>query len=269
MAIKGKYFPTQAKDEKVFLVIRRHWIIFFDIGLFLAILLVPSIVFLFYFFLAQELFNGNLGNFLIVFLGMYTLTVLGLGLYGFVNYYLDIYIVTNQRIVDIKQNGFFRREIAELHLRQIQDIEAEVEGFLPTFFHYGEIHIQTAGERENFIFQDVPHPYTLAKKIADLHQAQIEPSRHFKSRESFSAREGDIDDYRIEDYQPKAEKDPELDGSYHKEEYSQDDSNTKNESAEVDSGTKGREDFNDEISGTSSNHELSEGEEVTFDDNKN
>ena len=122
---------------------------------------------------------------------------LGLMLYGFVNYYLDVYIVTNKRIVDIKQNGFFRREIAELHLHQVQDVEARVEGFFKTLMHFGTIYIQTAGERENFVFEDVPHPYTLAKQIVELHEAQIESEYEPKIT---NIDNNIVDDYRPEDY---------------------------------------------------------------------
>ncbi len=177
MPIKGKYFPTQVPDEKVFLLIRRHWIFFAITLLFVIFLLTPIIVMIIYWTLNPDLFVGPLGNFLIVFSGIYLLSTWGLVLYGFVNYYLDLYIVTDKRIVDIKQKKFFSREIAELHLHQIQDVEAKVDGFLQTILHFGDIYIQTAGERENFVFQDVPHPYTLEKKIVDLHQAQIESGK--------------------------------------------------------------------------------------------
>jgi len=197
MRIKGKYFPSQESSEKIFLLIRRHWIIFFAIFLFIFILLVPVAILLIYWLSNSDIFSDLLGNFVIIFGSIYTLSVLGLSLYGFVNYYLDVYIVTNRRIVDIKQNGFFRRNIAELHLHQVQDVEAKVEGFFQTLFHFGNIYIQTAGERENFVFEDVPHPYTLTKKIVELHEAQIEseyePKKHL-------GRDQEIDDYRPEDY---------------------------------------------------------------------
>lgn len=75
--------------------------------------------------------------------------------YGFIDYYLDVYIITNERIVNIEQNGFFKREISELHLHQIQDVSAKVNGFLPTIMHYGDVFIQTAAERENFVFANL------------------------------------------------------------------------------------------------------------------
>ena len=197
-----KYFPTQTSGEKVFLLVRRHWIIFFGITSFIFALIIPIVVLVFYWFFAPETFTGMLGNFVIVFAGVYTLAVLALLLYGFVNYYLDVYIVTNERIVDIRQQGFFHREIAELHLRQIQDVKAEVNGFLRTLFHFGDIYIQTAGERENFLFHDVPHPYTLSKKIIQLQKTQIDSERFFSKPKSAQKNNDDniVDDYRPEDY---------------------------------------------------------------------
>ena len=203
--IEGKYFPSQVSGEKVFLLVRRHWIIFFAMAFLLFALIVPIIVLLFYWFFAPETFAGQIGNFVIVFAGVYTLIVLALILYGFINYYLDVYIVTNERIIDIRQHGFFHREIAELHLHQVQDIEAQVDGFFQTLFHYGDIRIQTAGEHENFIFHDVPHPYTLSKKIVELHKAQLESDRLPTNSQSESRRQPfekrqEIDDYRPEDF---------------------------------------------------------------------
>jgi len=104
----------------------------------------------------------------------YALGVLALNLYGFVDYYLDIYIVTNERIVNIVQNGFFKREVSELHLHQVQDVNAAVKGIFPTMFHYGDILIQTAGEKENFIFKSIPHPYRVSRKIIDLLEEALE-----------------------------------------------------------------------------------------------
>ncbi|MCX6810754.1 MAG: PH domain-containing protein [Candidatus Berkelbacteria bacterium] len=197
MPITSKYFPSQISGERVFLLVRRHWIIFVAIAFFITVLLIPILVLIIYWLNSPDIFSGTIGNFVIVFAGIYTLTVWGLLLYGFVNYYLDVYIVTNKRIVDIRQKGFFRREIAELHLHQVQDVDARVEGFFQTLIHFGDIHIQTAGERENFVFQDVPRPYTLAKEIIQLHEAQIESEYEPQIVHHV---EKNVDDYRPEDY---------------------------------------------------------------------
>lgn len=241
------------------MLIRRHWVIFFAIFSFVIILFIPVIILVFYWLANPETFAGELGNFVIIFASMYALAVLGLLLYGFVNYYLDVYIVTNKRIVDIKQNGFLRREIAELHLHQVQDVEAKVEGFFHTLMHFGDIFIQTAGERENFVFEDVPSPYTLAKEIVELHEAQIESEYEIKRRHHRT----DTDDYRPEDFQRPDSGTEESEGGikYLEEEYSRE--NLGVPTGEFDSGAdqpkiqnKSEEKLN----------ELSEGEEVSLDE---
>lgn len=203
MATKDRYFPTQEVGEKIFLLIRRHWVVFATLAFFIFIMSLPLIALGVYWLISPEVFAGNLGNFIIIFASVYALIILGLCLYGFVNYYLDVYIITNERLVDIKQNGFFRREIAEVHFRQVQDVEAKVEGFLGTMLHYGNVYIQTAGERENFVLEDIPHPYTISKKIAELHQKQVRSSQVARTEYKDSANSASkVDDYRVEDYKP-------------------------------------------------------------------
>lgn len=178
MAISGRYFPGQAPTERIFLVLRRSIITYIAFLAIAAIMMIPLIILAVVFIRFPDVFSSELVNSLITLAGSaYLLFIIALLLYGFVDFYLDVYIITDERIVDIRQAGFFKRQIAELHLREVQDVSAAVDGFFATFFHYGDVHIQTAGERENFIFYSVPHPYRVAKKIADLHESQVERDR--------------------------------------------------------------------------------------------
>jgi hypothetical protein len=178
MAQLERYFPGQTPTERVFLILRRSFITYVSFLVIAAIMSIPLLILAILLIRFPDIFVNEIVNQFITLGGsIYLLFILGLLLYGFVDYYLDVYIITDERIVDIKQTGFFRREISELHLREVQDVSARVKGFFPTFFHYGDIFIQTAGERENFIFYSVPHPYRVSKKIADLHENQIERDR--------------------------------------------------------------------------------------------
>lgn len=76
-------------------------------------------------------------------------------------------IITNQHIVDVDQLGLFNRKIAALRLTEIQDISASVRGPMQIVLKYGTIIIQTAGERENFVFDFVPNPYELVHYIIE------------------------------------------------------------------------------------------------------
>lgn len=187
MPITGKYFPSQKSEEKVFLLLRRHWISY-GIFLFLFVLMLIPLFLLVNFTATTPDLSPVVLNIIYLVLPAYLLIMLGLMLYGFVDYYLDVYIVTNERIVNISQNGFFKRDISELHLHQVQDVSAKEVGMFPTIFHYGDVMIQTAGERENFVFKAVPHPYIISKKIVDLHEAQLEESQ----REELELGEGDF-----------------------------------------------------------------------------
>lgn len=169
-----KLFPAQEKGEKVLLVIRRHWFTYAFFWFLSLILASPLIVSFFMIPPRIELINENLVSLIILIESCYTLLVLSLLLYGFIDFYLDIYIITDRRIVDIKQNGYFNRSISELNFHQIQDVKASVKGIFPTIIHYGDVFIQTAGERENFFFKDVPHPYRVSKLILDLHETALD-----------------------------------------------------------------------------------------------
>ena len=182
MPVVGRYFPSQRSKEKVYLLLRRHWFTYAIFLMITILMAIPLVIIFIYWFLQPEFFEGIITNFLILGISAYTLFIMALLLYGFIDYYLDVYIVTNQRIVDIKQNGFFRREIAELRLHQVQDVKAKVKGAFPTLMHYGDIHIQTAGGKENFYFKSIPHPYRVSKMIINLHESHIE--QRFKEFEN-------------------------------------------------------------------------------------
>jgi hypothetical protein len=171
---KQNLFPSQAKEERVFLLIRKHWFNYVPFAFFGLLMILPVVAGFSIFSYFSIPLSGINGDIWLAVLSAYTLTVLAIQLYGFVSYYLDVYIVTDRRIVDIDQNGFFKREIAELHLHQVQDVSANVTGIFGTLLHFGDVSIQTAGERENFIFRSIPHPYEVAKQIINLHEKHLE-----------------------------------------------------------------------------------------------
>lgn len=90
---------------------------------------------------------------------------------SFIDYWLDVFIVTDKRILDINQTGLFARTVSELRLYRIQDVTAEIKGFVRTIFGYGNIYIQTAGEKERFEFNNIARPNDVAKMILDMSEA--------------------------------------------------------------------------------------------------
>ena len=176
-----KRFPQQKQGEKVLIFLRRHWFVLFKGSLiYLLLLIIPIILYYFIDEINSLLKNPNYFNLAILAASIYYLFV-WLFLYnGFIDYYLDVWIVTNKRVISIEQKNLFARTIAVKELRRLQDATSEIKGFLPTFLNYGDVFIQTAGEKERFIFKQVPHPSWIAQQIVEL----VQKEKNHKERDN-------------------------------------------------------------------------------------
>lgn len=79
-------------------------------------------------------------------------------------------VVTDQRVVDISQHGFFEREMAEFSYIDIEEVTYRIKGLLATTFRYGTIYIRTAGERADIAFRRAHRPIDLNHLLNDLCQ---------------------------------------------------------------------------------------------------
>ncbi|MBX4205016.1 MAG: PH domain-containing protein [Candidatus Doudnabacteria bacterium] len=164
-------FPGQQENEKVCLIIRQHWIVLAGQMLF-------AVLFVAIYFIVSYVLNTYLpkdlltryGNVVGLAKDLYLIFLL-LGIFlAWVIYYLNVQIVTNQRVVDITQNGLLQHTVSELELSHIEDVTTEVKGFLPTMFNYGDVYIQTAAEKERFVFSHISRPADVQKLILDLYE---------------------------------------------------------------------------------------------------
>ncbi len=118
-----------------------------------------------------------------LFLSLYPLWLLMLWVSFFLfwtDYYLDVLVITNQRIIDIEQHGLFNREISEFRLENLQDITTDISGVIATFLDFGDVHVQTASENRKFIINDAAHPEAVKRMIADEHDRVMENLQHQK-----------------------------------------------------------------------------------------
>ncbi len=82
----------------------------------------------------------------IVFFGAFWMLVLLMIIFTiWTNYYLDIWIVTNQRIMDIEQKTLFNREVKTLRMETVQDVQTDKVGVFQEFLDFGTLRVQTAG----------------------------------------------------------------------------------------------------------------------------
>jgi Bacterial PH domain len=163
------HFAGQKNNEKILAVLHRHW---FDIltqfiVVFMMLLVLfgsYALSFIFYTTLSEPLFQ-NLTAFLRNLFFIFTWIIFFI---IWIDYYLDVWIITDRRIINIEQKGFFSRIVSELELENIQDITTNVRGVIPTFFNYGHLYVQTAAEKERFIFRNIPNPYGIKDLIMNL-----------------------------------------------------------------------------------------------------
>lgn len=86
----------------------------------------------------------------------------------FVNWYYDVYLITNERMIHIDFVPLIGPKVSEAPLENIQDISQRIYGFLPSIFNYGDVLVQTAAEKAIFLFKAVPDPSWFRDVLADL-----------------------------------------------------------------------------------------------------
>ena len=156
--------------EKTIVVIRKHWFMFALQAFLLSLLAIAPVLAVP--FIPKEAGEAlaTLGvseQFLLL---MYVLFLLGIWVLGFISwtvYYLDTWIVTNRRVIDVNQKALFVREITNLMLEKVQDVTVEVNGILPTLFGFGTLTLHTAGENTDIVIRFAAHPQYARDRIME------------------------------------------------------------------------------------------------------
>jgi uncharacterized membrane protein YdbT with pleckstrin-like domain len=159
-------FEGKKEGEEVIIFLHRHWITLF--GQILIILIGGLLPFLAIFVFGSFISStGSLPYFATI-SAFYYLILWYAFFYSLTMYTLDSWIVTNMRIINSVQTGFFNRQISELALDKIQDVSFHTKGALATFINYGDINVQTAGSDKHFKFEQIGKPQAVKDQIMEL-----------------------------------------------------------------------------------------------------
>lgn len=88
-------------------------------------------------------------------------------LFIFYRYRNDIWLITNQRLIDSSKRTPFNHEVSSASLNNIQDINIVQKGFLATVFKFGNLICQTASSGSGFELKGVPNPKELLEVVDD------------------------------------------------------------------------------------------------------
>lgn len=167
------YLPNPEAGEKVELLLRRHSLM--SLGSSLVYLLLLGVPFVLTWFMQTqfpELWQQSFAEPLVALAtSVYVLSVLLFWYANFLDYWLDVWVVTTERIISVEQKGLFARNFSEQRLYRVQDVSSSVKGFLPTMLHYGDIVAQSAGAEQTTILRQVPRADVVARRILELAEA--------------------------------------------------------------------------------------------------
>jgi hypothetical protein len=156
-------FDSQLDGESVLLLLRKHPIT--QLGKVLAIL----VMLLMPFFFNQVSFYTELpGNFQTAILLLWYLLTIGYSLESFLTWFYNVYIVTDERIIDIDFLSLIYKNVSAAKIDKIEDITAITSGAIQSIFNYGTVQVQTAAERTEFEFEEVPHPTKVTQFLNEM-----------------------------------------------------------------------------------------------------
>lgn len=162
-------FDGQREGEKLLFVFRRH-VIAMRKGfyLLLGVFVIASLPMLIW---GSNVDMDTMFSLLAIAGGGF---VVGLILFSYhlILWYFTIYIVTDQRIRQVTQRGFFGKDVVELRLSKVQNISYNIPGFSGEIFHFGTIVIQTfVGD---LVIHNVEHPDKIYNKLQDAVNNAVE-----------------------------------------------------------------------------------------------
>lgn len=163
-----KYFPNQFDDEEVLYVFHKHPIVMrrgLIIGS-LGLLAGPLYTLLLTYFRPDN--PPTLTFFYLSFLASVVLAAV-LFFPSWMSWHFSVFVVTNQRFIQITQKGMFHRSVVDMSLQQIQMINYEVAGLEETLLGFGTIMMQTfVGD---LVIHYIHHPAKIQKKLLEILRA--------------------------------------------------------------------------------------------------
>ena len=165
-----QYPVNLQKDEVVIKLLRRH-----PVRVILEIL-VTAIIALILLAVLGWLYS-TVSFFSTLWIILIALVILGAVITVFMDFYRyrhDLWMITNQRIVDSTRRSPFHHTLSTADLINVQDININRRGVLATLFKFGDVSCQTASQSKLFVFRGVASP----EKVLELVDAQRDQARH-------------------------------------------------------------------------------------------
>lgn len=162
-------YEGKDNDEEILYVLRRSLWVITPSTLILVFLVVIPVVLFPYLNSINSKFNLGIKPFFIDTLNIFWyLLTFGVMFQIFVNWYFNVFVITDKKIIDFDVKGLLYKNISEASLRNVEDVTSTVNGTFGTIFNIGTVSVQTAGEKREFEFNMMDHPAKIRDMISDL-----------------------------------------------------------------------------------------------------
>ncbi|MFT5849422.1 MAG: hypothetical protein ACI9H6_000230 [Patiriisocius sp.] len=161
------------ENERIIETVHKHWFLFFSHGFgILVVSLIPLIAWIILSIVSQDSIGGitidlSLYTSYFVFFYSFWLMINWMTLaHMWTTDHLDIWVITDRRLILIEQISLFKRQIGSFRLEKLQDVNIEVNGIVATFLGFGTVEAQTAsGSETEFRTKHLPNPRELKSVI--------------------------------------------------------------------------------------------------------
>ncbi len=109
-------------------------------------------------------------------------------LWNVIDWQNDLYILTDDRIIDIEKVPLISEDRREARLQQVQDVHYVMPGFINRLLDFGDVEVETAGRGGGFTFKSVPHPREVQAEIF----VRLERVRKAAGQADRQRQEGDV-----------------------------------------------------------------------------
>ena len=151
------HFPLQ-DEERVLMICHRHWLFLWPRIAVMGIVALVPVIGIGIGLAVADSYGGRTAQIYwiasLFYLGYWAVRM-------FLNWYRynnDIWVITNQRIIDSTKTNPFSLKMSTADLVNIQDMTVERSGVLRTLFNFGDVICQTAADVQEFSIRGVPRP---------------------------------------------------------------------------------------------------------------
>lgn len=101
--------------------------------------------------------------------------IVGVGalIYHYLDWYFDVWLLTNVGIIDLEREGFFDFTSTRVDYHMIEGISYTVKGFLRTVFNYGVITVDKLGTQTSVSLEDAANPKMLERKVISYQEKYL------------------------------------------------------------------------------------------------